>query len=345
MAFLPVKYKSNHPSRTRSFSGEGETSVGEQVYSYAQTAISIVGAAAEAAVTTGLVTGAAALGVLGVVAAAAGYIGIVLVVIYVIYSLIMGNQAKVRMYRKIRMMKRERMKEIGVYLIDQVYGMAIPGWSFEAGQQMQPPYTIGEYYDLGSSFYGWSQMEPEDPEYEPRRKFIAIFLRDRGLDPTRIMGFDNVKEGEHLLIMETWVALPERILLTKESLQYLGYESSMVDNLSNDFLIRMFDMIKSMGRVKTEEQAVLIKKDIEDWLISASLDPRIFFQKGATEAGIASVPSPINSKTISPQSSLLPGEAEERAAIEKKVSMSPMIIAGIVIGGILMLSGKREVAG
>jgi hypothetical protein len=293
---------------------------------------------AEAGVTIGgssVVSTGAGIGggaILGISSLAFGVIGLALVVVSVVYNLIMGRINETKINRMMRSIRREIMRNTGVELIDNIYGMAIPGWRF--GFEKEENY--GEYVNLGGMFTAWSKSPLASIQGKELGRNLARWLRDHGLDPTRFMGGDNVSDEDGLKIMEMWVALPERILISKEALNFLGYEFSRIDGIDNEFHIRMFDMIKSMGRVKTEDQAVLVKKDIEDWLISRSLDPKIFFGKATN-----TLPSPTNSAmTVSPTPALLPGEQAEREAISES-GISPIILIGIAIGAIFVFSSRK----
>ncbi|MCL6542049.1 MAG: hypothetical protein K6T87_15950 [Roseiflexus sp.] len=196
-------------------------------------------------------------------------LGLAISVVRVVYNLITGRRKAAKARRRARRLAAYLLalnyNNIGTELIRQVYGMGIPDWTTD---------LYGNYYQFGKIFHQWSS----DPGNELKRKELISYLKTWGIEPSRFMGGENVRDSEMLNYEEEYVCGPEKYLTGKESLIYLGYTEEDLSNLPYQFFIRVFDIINSMRLAITEEQASLIKLDFERHLRSGGLDPSVVFK-------------------------------------------------------------------
>jgi len=301
-----------------------------------------VGTAATIAAATpggmiGVSTGAGTM--IGLSSLALGGIGIALAAVAVAYQLISNHQAKVKAKRRAREARVKAFYDIGKSLIYEIYGVGIPGWS----HSVDTTYP-GQYAKVGAHFYYWSnvssiyekerakgvsekKLADREKKVEERRTKIVGIIKSFGLDPTRFMGAANVRANEELHLMNDFVAEPERALVAKEALDFFGYELSTVDALDQAWSVRLFDMINTMGKVKTEGDAAKVKYDIENHLRLVGLDPLRFFQETTS-----TLPSPIYSTS---QAMEIPVVTVQEAGF------SPLLILGLVAGALFMFMGRK----
>jgi hypothetical protein len=192
-------------------------------------------------------------------------VGLALTALKVVYSFVTGNRKKRKAIREARRQLALAFNQIGTELIRQTYGMQIPEWSTE---------LYGNYHKLGQLFYYWRK----NPENETNRKELVTYLKNWGIEPSRIMGGEFVKDNEMLNYEEEYVCGPEKYLTGKEALIDLGYTEEQLAHLPYDFFVRAFDIINNIRLAITEEQALLIKRDLENHLKSGGLDPLVVFK-------------------------------------------------------------------
>ena len=286
------------------------------------TSISVARVGVGAAGSAGLIAGAATLGV-----------GLILTVVSLIYSWITSNQARVRAHRRARAAKWQAFYETGVVLIKEVYGSTqdfdIIGWSHAHNSHG----VFGQYYELGKHFYFWRGGEYRDLSIsqEGFRQLLLNIIKGYGLDPTRIMGYENVGLDEELNPKTEFVAFPEKILTAKEILIGSGYSTDEINRITfMDSLTLFYDAVMiDLPNLKTEDEAKSLLNEIDVYLSSMELDPSIFFKK-ATSA----LPSPQASQsTVAKQPvTILSSEVP-------KVEAPQVLQAGMPIWGWIVISG------
>lgn len=244
-------------------------------------------------------------------------VGLVFTIVKTLYNLVTGSNKARKARRKAKLTRLVVFNDIGTSLVEEVYGMRIPGWSTE---------LAGPYYEFGVKFYYW-QLDPEGP----KRRELIDWLKSWGMEPTRFMGGEHVRPEEYLDYALEYVCGPEKYLVGKEILIDRGYEPTQLESLPYSFFVRVFDIINNIRLAITEEQAKLIKKDLETHLSSAGLDPTIIF-KGI----IPSVPSPTGAvSSVSGQTVFIPEET-----VQVKRAGFPLLIGGILLSLFLLNGGK-----
>lgn len=232
--------------------------------------------------------------VLGLSTIALAGVGLALAVVSIIYNLIMNNQKKVEAMRQARHLRWEAFYENGIALINEVYGSTKDfdraGWS----RAHSTDEGFGEYYGLGAQFYWWkgggSHRDLSITE-EGFRELLLSTIKGYGLDPTRIMGYQNVGLDEELNPENS--AFPEKVLTAKEILVGAGYSPDQINNITlEDPLALLYDVVViDFPKVKTEDEAKLLLNNIDIFLSSMGLDSSIFFKK----VNASSLPAPTNS--------------------------------------------------
>jgi len=254
-------------------------------------------------------TGVSAMGASGVITAGltAG-IGIVIAVVLVVWTLISNNQKRVKARRKARRARWEAFYETGISLINEVYGSTKDfdniGWSHAHNSHG----VFGEYYGLGAQFYFWRggdvKRDPSMSEEDFRVQLLST-IKGYGLDPTRIMGYDNVALSEEFNPQTDFVAKPEKILTVKEILLGMGYTNEDILKVTYeepfDWLYGFF--LIDLPNIKTEQEAKILIDEVDISLKTAGLDSAKFFKA----ANPSSIPDPTGaSATVSQQPVVIP---------------------------------------
>jgi len=247
-----------------------------------------------------------AVGAAGVTTAAvtAG-VGVVLVVAAIVWNLIKNHQAVVKAKRRARRTRWQAFYDTGIALINEVYGSTK---DFDWSHAHHPDVGFGEYYSLGATFYWWQGgTERRDPSTsaEGFREQVVNSLKGWGLEPTRIMGYDNVALSEELNPQTDFVAKPEKILTTKEILLGIGYTNDDIGQATYEepfsWLYDFF--LIDLPNVKTEQEAKILMDEVDISLKTAGLDSAKFFKA----ANPSSVPDPTGAQaTVAQQPVIIP---------------------------------------
>jgi len=237
------------------------------------------------------------------VAATAG-IGVVLAVAAVAWTMIRNHQAEVKANRRAREARWQAFYETGITLINEVYGSTE---DFDWSHAHNPDEGFGQYYGLGAQFYFWRGGTPRDPNMsdEDFRAQLLSTIKGYGLDPTRIMGYENVALNEELNPRADFVAKPEKILTTKEILIGFGYSTDEINKITfKDSLILFYGAVMiDLPNLKTEQEAKVLMDEIDMFLKVAGLDSAKFFKA----ANPSSIPDPTGAQsTVSQQSVIIP---------------------------------------
>ena len=293
--------------------GEYAAIYGVEAYAVAsQAAVSTAAAAsAEAGAIAVETTTVAAEGAVGTTigistAALTAGIGIAFTVIILAYQLIMANQKKVAANRAARHLRWDQFYAMGVYLINDVYGPDADldlGWSHAHNADE----GFGEYYSLGAMYY-WFTGGTErrsclpDDSWDDCRIQCLNYIKSLGLDPTRIMGFENVMIEEEF-DKTGFVSVPEKILTGKEALISLGYSADTINKVTNrETFAIMYDIFFiDLKDVSTEDEAKYTMNQIDIVLTSMGLDPVVFNNaiNQQKQSVTGKTPSPIASSILS----------------------------------------------
>jgi len=225
-------------------------------------------------------------------------IGVALAALGAIYGIVKAKWKKERAKEKARMAFYRAINQIGIELIDKVYGMKIPGWKFP--EVLEDP--SNEYYQLGLLYYNWSKTDRKN-SYE-----IASWIKSKGLEPARFIGADNVPEGLSLDYDVDYIADPEKYLIGKEALEAMGYDKSQFVNLPVQYFVRLIDIILEIPHAFMELQAQMIKADLEYHLREGGFDPKVIFDKVMPSE---TIPPTMYEITVSPETKqvVIPKEA------------------------------------
>jgi len=231
-------------------------------------------------------------------AATAG-IGVVLAIAAVAWTMIRNHQAEVKAHRHAREARWQAFYETGIALINEVYGSTK---NFDWSYAHNPDEGFGQYYGLGAQFYFWRGGTPRDPNMsdEDFRAQLLSTIKGYGLDPTRIMGYENVALNEELNPQTDFVAKPEKILTTKEILLGVGYTNDDIGKATYeepfDWLYGFF--LIDLPNIKTEQEAKILMDEVDISLKTAGLDSAKFFKA----ANPSSIPDPTGAQaTVSQQ--------------------------------------------
>ena len=219
-------------------------------------------------------------------------VGIALAVVTIVWSLISSHQAKIKAARQARHMRWMAFYQTGIGVITDVYGSTKyfdeEGWSHEH----DPGSEFGEYYALGALFYWWSGGTSKRDPYttqEDYRVMLLNYVKAIGLDPTRILGYDNVAIDEEFNPQTDLVAKGEKILTAKEALGGLGYSSDQISKTNETEMPFVYDLLMiDLPNVSESNQAESIVNDIDFLLMASGLDPKVFHNTIESEMGLKS---------------------------------------------------------
>ena len=313
------------------FEGQIQIEPVQTVIGTARTGASIAAIAASKS-ATGLTLGLSSLAWTG--------IGLALAAIGAVFSVVRSSIAKSKAKEKAKRARIAAYNQLGIGLIEDVYGMQIPGWEFPVD-----PTIPSKYYQLGVLFYVWSKDENEETKKKSGEKLIN-WLKSEGLEPTRFMGAENVPPGGSLVYEKDYVAEPEKFLVANEALKAIGYTSDQFENLPFKWFIRFFDIVMWIPKAYHELQAQMVKADLEYHLSAGGLDPRVMWK---TVLPSETIPQTVYEITVEPEvkavklqsdtekllSVVTPSNVEEKTGI----SEGGISIAGFTVPPLLILIG------